>query len=348
MFRQLKRNLRKIVRGGLMATVLFAFLCAPLNTFANNDPPPPGNFSPAPRSWRSEMLDSRQLPRRQEGLDIRGTVPEISEAFISANELNSYIMEEIITPLIGEARRLRARAVSFHYDYFPTDDVISIVIYANVVTTLPHTLVRSVNFCAFGGQILSMNDAAKKEIIPLAERILAEKIRSNPERYYAAFSAPLSNQAFYFTHDRLVILFDGFRLSTRNGEVDSIELVLSNINTVVLSADEYRQDGPYGLKMIPLRAMLEGQFGLEVEWDALERRATIRRDSQDFIVLHANDNEYIVLGTPSQRRSLEAAPQMIDDRMYIPITFFDQIMPRTTYHVDEDGYIHFLAYRPPQ
>lgn len=359
MLREEKRSPRKFTRGAVIAAVFFAFLLMPLTVFArpweNHDTMPPGNNyfpepvtlnapqPPQPRNWRPVMLEYRNLSGRQEGLDIRGTVPVINGSFISATEINANI-ENIVASLVSEARRLRARAISFSYDYHPTNDVISIVVHADVVTTLPHTLVRSVNFCAFDGRVLSMNEATGMEITTLAERILAEKIRSSPERYYAALSAPLSGQAFYLTNEKLVILFDGFRLSTRVGEVESIELVFSNINSVVLTAGEYRQDGPYGLKMIPLRAMLEGQFGLEVEWDEFERRATIRQNGRDFVVLHANDNEYIVLSTPSQRRSLEAAPQMIEDRMYIPITFFDQILPLTTFSIGSDGSITFLAY----
>jgi hypothetical protein len=360
MFRDIKRLSQNLKRVAVIAVVFFAFLCIPATVFArpweNTDSVPPGNIyvpvpshinAPsnfAPRSWRSDMLSEIPFTRRHEGLDIRGNVPVILDSFLSAREINEYIMEDIVASLIAEARRLRARAISFTYEYYPTEDIISIVIYADVVTTLPHTLVRSVNFDVFAGQILTMDGATGMEISTLAERILSERIRSNPERYFAALSAPLSTQSFYLTDERLVILFDGFRLSTRVGDVDSIELFLSNINSVVLTEDDYRQDGPYGLKMIPLRAMFEGRFGLDVVWDEFEQRAIIYLNGLEFIVLSANDNEYIVIGTPSQRRSLEAAPQMIEDRMYIPITFFDQILPLTTFTIGNDRSITFLSY----
>ncbi|MDR0273732.1 MAG: copper amine oxidase N-terminal domain-containing protein [Clostridiales bacterium] len=350
-----------ILRGALIVVVLFVFAFAPMTMFARplqGDDAPPGNvYIPAPsltnvntqptapvRTWRSSMLQESSHTRRQEGLDIRGVIPVISDSFDSSDFINANITDDIVTSLIAEARRLRARSITFSYEYHPTEEIISIVIYANISTTLPQTLARSVNFSARNGSIISMNEATGIDIIPLAERILAERIRSNPELYHAALSASLANQAFYLTDYSLVILFDGFRLSAREGEVDTIEIILANINSVVLYPDDYRQDGPYDLKMIPLRAMLEGQLGFDVIWDEYSGRVTIARNGVLLIELNPNDNEYIVYGTHTQRRSLEAAPQIYDGYTYIPITFFDQILPFTTFSIDIDGSITILSY----
>lgn len=367
MLNKVKRSLKKCS----LAVLFVLFLLAPISVYANNirfpaEPwelgsPPPGNFyepptnqpfsppdvfnlTPLPSNWSSYMLGERALTRRQEGMDIRGLVPVIDESFNATDAINMHILDNIIMSLIGEARRLRARAISFSFDYHPADDIISIVIYANVATTLPHTLVRSVNFCILSGKILTMNEAMGMDIVSLAERILAEKIRSNPEHYYAALFAPFAGQAFFLTGSQLVILFDGFRLSTMVETVDTIELFRHTIKEVVLSAQDYRTDGPYGLKMIPLRAMLEAQLGYTVQWDDRNRHVVISRNGVEFIQLRPGDNDYIVLG--AQRLSLEAAPQIYGDYMYVPITFFDQILPLTTFSIGVDGSITFLAYLP--
>ncbi|MCL2578023.1 MAG: copper amine oxidase N-terminal domain-containing protein [Defluviitaleaceae bacterium] len=346
----MQRKKKNLVLFMLVFVVLIS--TAPVLTFAN-----PNHFdftnhfdfanhiAPPVRSWRSSMLSWREPTRRQEGLDIRGIVPDIN-GFHSATLINEHIRDDVITSLIAEARRIRARAITFSYDYYPTDKIISIVIRADVATTLPHTLVRSVNFCAYTGRILTMNEATGMEIASLAERVLAEKIRANPELYYAALSALVAD-AFYLTDNSLVILFDGFRLSTRIGTVDTIELLLGNIRTVELHLNDYRPDGPYELKMIPLSYVVR-HLGYGVRWDSWDGRIIIDRDGVDLIEMRRYDNEYIVHGT--QRRSLEVAPQIIfyeDSRSYhtyVPITFFDQILPLTTYTIGWDGSITFLAY----
>lgn len=331
----------------LVAVLVLVLSTMPSIAFANHFPFANNFFPPPANDWCYTMLYPVPLTRRHAGLDIRGTVPEICNSFDAAPLINEHIRDDLVTSLIAESRRIRARAITFWYDYFPTDEIISIVIYADVATTLPHTLVRSVNFCIFTGQILSMDEAVNMEITPLAERILAEKIRSNPERYYAALSALIAD-AFFLTDDMLVILFDGFRLSTRVGTVDTIELNLANIHEVILQPYEYRLVGPYEMKMIPLVAMLHGRLGYGVRWDEWGNRIIICRNGTDLIELSPRDNEYVVHGT--QRRSLEAAPEIffneVSERFlaYVPITFFDQILPLTTYTIGWDGSITFLAY----
>lgn len=303
-----------------------------------------------PVGWRSGMLGERVPTRRQVGLDIRGTFPYINSAFPAASFINQHIDDYVVTSLITEARRLRARAITFDMEYRPTEDVVSIVILADVATTLPHTLVRSVNFCAHTGRILDMAEATGMEILPLAERILAEKIRGNPERYYAALNSEMP-EAFYLTDESLAILFDGFALSTRVSTHETIELFFENIYSFTLEPDGFRPNGPYGLKMIPVMEVLVGRLGYEartIRGDDRIRRTVISRDGVDLIAFALNDSEYLVHGT--QRRTLEVAPQLLmnqytgEYRTYVPITFFDQVLPNTTYTIGWDESITFLAY----
>lgn len=342
-FSQLNR-----LKGMAFFAVLFALLLFPMAAHARpitGDAVPWQDPPAITRSWRTTMLSELTLVRRAEGLDIRGNIPEIADTFNNAELINDHITEDIVNSLLAEARRVRARTITFRFEYIPTHEIISIVIYADVVSMLPHTLVRSVNFCAIGGTLLSVDEAMGVNISPLAERILSEKIRSNPEHYYAALNVPLVGQAFFLTEEKLVILFDGFRLSTRVGDVDQIEMYFSNIRTVTLSPDEYNTDGPYGLKMIPLRYVLSNHLGYTIRWESYERIVAVYRGGDRLIELREGDNEYVVLGT--QRRSLEAAPMRFDTYFYVPITFFDQILPLTTFNIDREGNVTFLAYRVP-
>ena len=325
------------------------------NPYFRDEHPPPGNddfyipqqpWQPSSSAWRSDTLGFRPLPSRQFGLDIRGSVPIIDNSFFSADSIN-HVLDSVIASLLNDANRLRARAIDFRFKHYSVNDVVSIVIYAEVLTTIPHTLVRSVNFRESTGQLICMNNAMGMDVIPLAERILAEKIRNNPEHFYAALSAPIAGQAFYLTHDRLVILFDGFRLSSRIEGVGSIELFHHNIRGGVLQRHEYREGGPYGLKMIPVRRLLHELLGFHVIWHP-DASTDIIRNGRTIVSLRAYDNNYIINGT--HHRFLEAAPELIIDHAgfshkYVPITFFDHILPLTTYSINSwDGSITFLTY----
>lgn len=303
----------------------------------------------AVRVWRNTMLSQRNLSRRQEGLDIiNPIVPDIAPAFGPEYALINEQISEVVTNLISEARRVRARNIAFDFEHHVSGDIVSIVIFADLASaTPPRTLARSVNFSLQDGRILSMNEAMGMNIIPLTERILADKIRRDPARYYAALYAPLESQAFYITGPatggELVLLFDGLRLSSQYGGVDSISLRRANIHTVTITRSEYfvRSNG-YSLMMLPVAQVARG-LGYEVGWDSEERRVYIKRNSRLLAEFWPGDNHYAVVG--AQPRSLEAAPELrSNDRTYVPITFFDHILPLTTYSIDAMGSITFIAY----
>lgn len=298
----------------------------------------------APQRRNLDIISHEQRNSRVEGMDVLGNIPFVNESFGAAYyQINEYIADAI-AHLTSEARRVRARSITFDYEVHPTDDLVSVVIYATVSSVISRTLVQSVNFSPFSGNVFTVNEFMRRDILSLAERILAEKIRSNPARYYAALSAPLDGQAFYLTDDSLVLLFDEFRLTTARGGVDHVELVLMHIRDTDLRRGQYRSEGAYNLRMIPLRHVLEG-LGYRVSYyfynDEI-MRVEVWHDSRLIIKMRPYFNEYEVVGT--LQRSLESAPEINANAVYVPITFFDQILPLTTYNIDEFGNIMFLAY----
>jgi len=331
--------------------VLLLALCAPMITFANptvieDDSNPPRNTiqieEPAPRVWQPNMITERTLTRRREGLELRAPIPVVTSAFGSEYvALNSRI-NEVIESLISEARRISgARTLTFSYEVYHTAEVVSIVIEARVQSTLPRTLVRSVNFSLYDGRLLTINQAMGANILPLAERVLADRIRNNPEHYYAALNAPVMDQAFYVTNEGLVILFDGFSLSSSSGDISTIQFTHADIRTHRLPRTDYYIQAGYLLKMIPLRLVAETGLGWEVDWHTHRGNPILLVNRDTVIELVIADVQYIVSGVT---HTLENAPMMRNTSTYVPITFFDQIMPLTSYSIDAGGTITFIAY----
>ena len=313
--------------------------------------PPDINFEtrfgePPILRWRSNgMISERTLTRRLEGMDIREPIPVVNPAFGPASEIINFHIEEAVASLISEARRVRARAITFRYEIHATNELVSIVIYATVSSVISRTFVRSVNFSPFDGNLLTMNDAMGIDVASLTERILVELIRSDPGHYYAALSAPLTNQAFFLTDNELVLLFDEFRLSTREEGVHVISLIRNYIRTATITRGEYQfsPDG-YNLKMIPVRNILE-EFGFFVDWDPWIGVVRVWRGPELIIELQPDYNNYMLHGM--QQRSLEAAPLNEGGIVFVPITFFDQVWPLTIYVIGIDGSITFLTYMDP-
>lgn len=295
----------------------------------------------------SELIEDLRLPARREGLDITGLVPVLMPAFGNTYyQVNTEISEIVETLIIG-ARRARARSVAFEYTVHETPYVVSIVIEAYVATAISRTLVRSVNFCPVTGAIFGINDAVGFDIVPLAGIILMERMRRAPEYFYALPALSLGGQAFFVCDSGVTILFDEFQLSAMVRGVFKLELLNGHILHAHVSQSRVRSaGGGYNITMVPLRYAAE-QLGYEVIWNEEYQQAEVWRDLgeglQLLIWLTPGVNEY---HTPAFSRSLEAAP-LLDTATYatyVPITFFEQILPLSIYNIDESGNFIFIAY----
>jgi len=333
----------KIVRYTVTAIFCFVFLAVAVYAIERS------SLATAP-IWHSDMYTAEILNTRQQGLDIRGEVPILTEEFGPSYEaLNEEIMI-IKDALIEGTRRIRARSVRFDYEIEYTNDLVSIVIYATARAVTDRTTVMALNFHPRTGQELSLIQAMNgRDITPLAEGKIAEMIRQDPATYFAAFTAPPTGQAFYMTDTHLVLLFDEFQLSSVPGATSQITFELSNITDFNLLQSQYRiSTGRYAIRMIPLRIVLNG-LGYEAKWDAQANEAIVSLNGETIIVLSPDVNNYQLQGV--LQRSLESAPVIYNNNMYVPISFFDQILNLTAFHINtSDGSIAFISYlgRPAQ
>jgi len=314
----------------------------PINATQWDEPP----FELDSIFFNTGMIQSIEITRREEGLDIRGTMPVIDVTYTSG-EIVNYQIEKTIANFINDARRLRARSISFHYEIRETNELVSIIIHSSVTSVISRAAVQTVNFSPRTGQIQNLTEAMGMDIYPLIDSIIADMIRRNPERYYAALRSQLRTpthlQAFYKDAFSLVLLFDEFQLSTAAGAITSIRLPRNNIVTLTITPDDYHVDGNYNLKMVPVR-FLE-QLGYELQWDDFSQQARIYRNELLMVEMQPDENAYHVHGAGAHVRSLEAAPALLeDDRLFVPVTFFDQILNLVTYSVDVYGNITFLAF----
>lgn len=295
----------------------------------------------------ADIHGPRDLPNRQMGLNIHGTVPDILPSVGSFySQINSHITETV-DGLIRGARGMRARSITFDYEILHTDCTVSVLIRASISSLISHTLVRSVNFCPHTGELLTARQVSHIDVIPLAERILREQLRRSPEFFYRTQSINMEQQAFFKTEDGITFLFDEFQLSSLVSGVFPLELLYSHMQTASIGIDQLLpNDHAYNLKMVPLRTVAQ-QLGYNVEW--VNGRVEVSLDTAEgrqlLIWVYPDVNEYrMQVHMQEHTRSLEAAPYNRHGNIYVPITFFDQILPLSIYSIDAFGNITFLAY----
>ena len=290
-------------------------------------------------SWSTR----KELAPRQMGLAVEGEVPWLLPAFGESYNIINHQIDQITEDLISDARRGRARSITFHYEIHPTPNMVSILIRANISSVIERNFVRSINFCPHTGELRSISDVMPTGTANLARRILAERLRTNPAEFYGVASINLEEQAFFVTDQGLTILFDEFQLSSLVSGVIPLTLPFSQINTTTVYYDALLPTNhAYNLTMVPLRHVAEA-LGYTVSWNSDYSRVDVFINGNLIAWLYPGANEY---HTPGGTRTLEGAPYRFshDGRIYVPITFFDQILPLSVYNIDSFGNITFLAF----
>jgi hypothetical protein len=307
---------------------------------------PPESPMPAfrqtpPYVWLPPMLTETVINSREEGLEMSGVVPVVSEEYGEPSFLINQMLDAAKSNRVRAAKASRAKSISFGYRLHSDHSVISIVLLSTVTSATPKTVVDSVNFNPMTGMITDLTSAAGFDIIPLASKVLRERIRSNPEGYNAGLDiSSIAGKPFYIESGQAVILFDEFELTTAAGGANELTLELNRISRVSISDTEYHTDYSYPMKMIPLKKVCEA-LGYTVDEGGY--RVYIRRDGEVISELTPGVNNYIENGR--RTRSLEAPPERWYGRaVFVPISFFDQILSWIAYTVENKS-ITFYSYR---
>lgn len=104
------------------------------------------------------------------------------------------------------------------------------------------------------------------------------------------------------------------------------------VNGTMLDADTYA-DGDH--VMLPLRAICEA-LGYEVGYDAESTMISLTRGAH-YITMYPTKDEYTF--SKMAPMSLGIAPQLVDDRTYVPVSFVANILQSASCTVDQNGEI---------
>jgi len=344
------KRLANTLKQGILLSLALLFVLG-ISVQANPDAYAQSTYPPlitplSPR-WQPHMVVDRVPTRRVNNISLRGVFPDITPDFAHYQALNQHISDTAGT-LIDSALRLRARTITFSYEVFATHEVVSIVMYASIAAITNREAVATINFHPITGEILTIPAVMGEDFPALVEGILTNWTRDFPETHYAAITAPLT--AFYLTHDKLVILFDEFQITNEPGDLTRLELRLERIIRIqpIAPIDYYVRTQIYNLIMVPLKPILHqlGYYATSHDEGIVRIWAN---PSQTHLIseLRLEENHFVWDG--GMPRTLESPPlahnDLHDNIVMVPITFFDRVVPLTTYHVDNSGMIHILAYR---
>jgi len=325
----------------LLAIPLYSIFAAISPTVNTRTPFVNDRLQPAP------PYSARRLSGREEGLEIRGEVPLVQYSGNLSTVLNRQI-NETVNQKIAAAKENRARRIDFDWKSYSSDGINSILIRTTITTTVSRDEVNSFNYTLDGARLVGVNDILGTNGLQIASKVISQRIRSEPERFYANFTGVRDTDAFFVSNGQLFFLFDAFRIAPGSaGIIDEFSLRISNVShsrPMRRNADYWIDNTNYNLKMVSLRAV-SGELGYTIGWDPASRAVTVRRGDVT-VSLRNGQNVYTIArpGAPNQTRSLEAAPRIRNGVTYVPISFFDQILDLVAFNVESNGDIIFTTY----
>jgi len=292
--------------------------------------------------FAEDMIFTLPYEFREEGLDIKGVIPAVSERFGVASKALNERITEVIETKIASAKETKARSIHFSFELYVSRRAVSIIVLSTVTSASSKMEAVSINFNPSGGAKVTLSEAVGYDITPLAKKLLNEMMLRSPERFINPLEQLSKSQAFYLTRDRLILVFDEFQLTKSSEGLTRFEIFLGRVEFVEVSKADYYEWTEYMVKMIPLRQVCV-DLGYEIFWQNAERRVDLLQNESIFMSLFLGLNSYAA--NANKHRTLEAAPVMRGGIVYVPISFFDQILTLVTYSIDEESNITFYSYR---
>ena len=293
-------------------------------------------------AWPDGMLEYEELDRREEGLEMEGRIPALTKSAGSLVQTRiNNVINRTIADKVADAREVRARTLTFDFETSFSEPYMSIILKSTAASASSKTEVVSINFNTVSGELIAAEDVVGAHVVQLADRLLVEMIRRNPERYNPGFAGMRDDQAFSITDSEVIFYFNEFQLAPGFEGIVPLTLNLGDINEVTLSRDQFRIYGGFNLKLIPLRPVLL-ELGYGLGWDMETGRPSVYHNNELVIELIPGVNDYV--RESRFTRSLEVAPELSGGHTWVPISFFDQILSLVAYSIDENDNITFASY----
>jgi len=274
---------------------------------------------------------------------VTGDIPYISLSSITADEeciefqdtLN-FEIEKIISSKLEDGTANRARGISFSYFHETDENIESIVIYTNI--SLPGYIRQdadSINFDRSTLRVIDINTVLGPNGTKLVNSYLNNVIWADFSKYNPGFSGITESHAFYTDGSSLFLVFDSYEITKGSSDRETIEFPVNLIkNYEVEIKTRNTPDGSFTI-LFPLREICE-QFGFDVKWRGIDSAIEITRDSfTTEITAYVNEYKKGVLEV-----KLESSPMFIEGSIYVPITFFEEILG-LSYYVSEDLTVTF-------
>ncbi len=269
------------------------------------------------------------------GVRVSGKLPYLDG--LNKTKLQQNINSAIETVYNNRVQSKNVKSVEFSFDYKVSKEIQSLVIYSKVTDIATKTQIDTI--CFNNSNLLKITDVLGINGVQIANKIIQEKMRKQPQVFYPDFDGISPDQNFFVENGTVRICFGQSEIAPINQGLVYVDVNPDNIVPFVIKNRNYLVKDDYELKMIPLRDICE-TFGFNVTWLNMDSAVSIYK-KDTYITIYPGKNAYTK--GKNYPKSLESAPEIINGITYVPLSFFELFLD-AVYTVDSNDNIIFSYY----
>ena len=334
------KRIRQFSAFTLLALLLICIHCIPVAAASVNVAP----------NMRISSREAASLVSAPPDVIVSGRIPQAVGT--PGASLQKDINNAIGDIIHAEVKNISSSTVEIYFEYNTvTDgDTVSLLIRTTLTAASSQNKVASVNYNTASGKLIKITDTdiLGPNAVKLVNKAISADMKAHPEKYNATFSGIGESQDFSYQKGLLTLLFNEYEIAPGSEGIVSFDMSLDNVRHCYVPKRDYDTElsSKYSFKMVQLSQVV-AEFGYKLDWIPETKEIFVRRADSEAISLQLGKNEY-TKGISAAARSLEAAPQIgKDDRTYVPISFFEEILG-LSYSVDAQGRITFSEYIAPK
>jgi len=285
-------------------------------------------FASQPTAAATALVDgigTKDAPQRPTviGLEITGQIPYAQTA---SNRLNEELDERFTAQRNAFEQDHLTSALSIHFDSntYTSSHFASVVFTKEATSASITSTISTTVIDARTNRVITLQDY-NVNITQVINGHINHKISENPRGFISNFAGIDEDHPFYLDGNDLVIPFGSAELISDNRSIHDVRLSISNIQDETIGSSFFEALPPsqYNTIMVRLTEVVS-RFGYDYEWigEARTVNILINGDIIGYVTLDENSYNY----RDHTVRELELAPMAFNDRAYVPLSFFSEIM----------------------
>ena len=315
----------KRIMACLLAFFILFYVASPLNALTTT------NQTSSAATTLAGQITEITAPRGALALDlsVSGRIPSanIPNNRNLSDELNAIFMANHNAFI--QAHATSALSFTFSVDIITFGEFVSVVQRSSAISASRSHGISSTVISATDMEIITLNDLGVN-IISLIDNQIQDIIAENPRDFISNFTGIDSDHPFFIEDGYIVVPFPSAALHTANRNIFEVRLYKRAIQVEVLSDNHFMvlPAAQYSMVMLDL-AQTVRLFGYEMQMTVLNRQATVLRNNRRIATFRAGQNRYTVFGSTfasSITMDLEIAPIFRDGRVFVPVSFFREVL----------------------